>query len=433
MGSATHPLISSLECSTALHLTVLQWVASSCVWMSRRPPSATEFGVDYEVFRTGPKFQGVKFLPLGIHFVLFRSREQEHGIRQGFFIHVERHAQVIVREWSLEKEELGPPRPGLNVDNLERAVLSFQLDSGLGPYPKQHWKTWQRLSNFISAEVLQHCGVEFGAILLPGDAIEDAATSTKTQDGVIPYFPDLPRTVRFTALQKTRTDLSAEARTVYHFDRSERLEELIETEFGGKWKELIGELQLSFLVFLQLSSLAALEQWKQFIALLCSCERALASHVPLFLAFIKLFRTQLEQIPQDFFQDETTSENFLSPCLSSLLELIEADDAPRELREKAFHFRQLLASRFHWDFHEFAPVVMTPQHVSSTPGGRGYGNGGAPRGNPHHLEYRPKGSQHETPTHPQMTPPGADGMDVNAPVFKQGGGFNLQHVHGEAL
>ncbi|ETP51876.1 hypothetical protein F442_03057 [Phytophthora nicotianae P10297] len=332
-------------------------------------PAATEFGVDYEVFRTGPKFQGVKFLPLGIHFVLFRSHEQEHGIRQGFFIDVERHAQVIVREWSLEKEELGPPRPGLNVENLERAVLSFQLDSGLGPYPKQHLKTWQRLSNFISASVLQRCGVEFGAILLPGDAVEDAATSSKTQDGVIPYFPDLPRTVRFTVLQKTRTDLVAQARTAYHFDRSQRVEELIETEFGGDWKELIGELQLSFLVFLQLSSLAALEQWKQFIALMCSCERALSSHVWLFLAFIKLFRTQLEQIPEDFFQDETTSENFLRPCLLSLLELIEDDDAPSQLRLKAFHLRQLLASRFHWDstaeleLDEFAPVVVPEEEL----------------------------------------------------------------------
>ncbi|EGZ07069.1 hypothetical protein PHYSODRAFT_374901, partial [Phytophthora sojae] len=77
---------------------------------------------------------------------------------------------------------------------------------------------------------------------------------------------------------------------------------------------------------------------------------------------------------------------------------------------------------------------MKPQHPSSTPGRGGYGpNGGAPhpRGNPHHLaEYRPKGGpqQHDAPAHPQMTPPGADGMDVNAPVFKQGGGFNLQHT-----
>lgn len=83
-------------------------------------PQMTEFGVDYEVFRTGPKFQGVKFLPLGVHLVVFRAKEQEHGIRQGFFVRVERHAQVIVREWSADKEELAPPRPGLNVEALER-------------------------------------------------------------------------------------------------------------------------------------------------------------------------------------------------------------------------------------------------------------------------------------------------------------------------
>lgn len=88
-------------------------------------PHATEFGVDYEIFRTGPMFQGVKFLPLGIHFVVFRSREQEHGIRQGFFVRVTRHAQVIVREWSAEKEELGLPRAVLNIEHLERTSLSL--------------------------------------------------------------------------------------------------------------------------------------------------------------------------------------------------------------------------------------------------------------------------------------------------------------------
>uniref|UniRef100_M4BIW4 AAR2 protein n=1 Tax=Hyaloperonospora arabidopsidis (strain Emoy2) TaxID=559515 RepID=M4BIW4_HYAAE len=333
-------------------------------------PEATEFGVDYEVFRTGSKFQGVKFLPLGIHFVLFRSREQEHGIRQGFFIHIERHAQVVVREWSFEKEELGPPRPGVNVENIERAVLSFQLDSCLGPYPKQHLKTWQRLSNFISPSVLKHCGVSFGGILLPGDAVEDTSTTSPTQENVIPYFPDLPRTVRFTSLRKTRPDLVAAARTTYHLDRSERLEELIEEQYGGDWKSLLGELQLSFLLFLQLSSLAAFEQWKELVALLSSCERALSAHLPLFVAFVRLFQTQLKQIPEDFFQDETTRRNFLSPCLVSLLELIDDDEAPEQLRQKARQLRQLLAQRFHWDFSaeletdEFAPVVVSTEELA---------------------------------------------------------------------
>lgn len=41
------------------------------------------------------------------------------------------------------------------------------------------------------------------------------------------------------------------------------LEELLVHDFGGCWQELLGEFQLAFVVFLQLSSLAALEQWKQ--------------------------------------------------------------------------------------------------------------------------------------------------------------------------
>lgn len=44
---------------------------------------------------------------------------------------------------------------------------------------------------------------------------------------------------------------------------SAMLEELIASSFGGSWRELLGEFQLAFVLFLQLSSLAALEQWKQ--------------------------------------------------------------------------------------------------------------------------------------------------------------------------
>lgn len=92
-------------------------------------PEGTEFGVDYEVFRTGSKFQGVKFLPLGLHLVVFRAKEQEHGIRQGFFVRVTQHAQVLVREWRLDQEELGPKRPETNLENLTRTLRCVCFDS----------------------------------------------------------------------------------------------------------------------------------------------------------------------------------------------------------------------------------------------------------------------------------------------------------------
>jgi hypothetical protein len=82
-------------------------------------PEGTLFGIDYEVFRTGPKFQGLKFIPLGIHFVVFLSKDHEHGVRQGFFINVERHMQVLVKEWSFEKEEFVDISPIFNYTSLE--------------------------------------------------------------------------------------------------------------------------------------------------------------------------------------------------------------------------------------------------------------------------------------------------------------------------
>ncbi|TMW59483.1 hypothetical protein Poli38472_004552 [Pythium oligandrum] len=334
-------------------------------------PEATEFGIDYEVFRTGPKFQGVKFVPLGVHFVVFRSREQEHGIRQGFFVNIERHGQVVVREWSAEKEELGPPRPGLNVEHLERAVLSFQLDSGLGPYPKQHAKVWQRLSKYISTSVLQRCGVDLGSLILPGD-VEDAQTAAE-DGGVIPFFPDLPRTIRFTRLMRRNTaEMTVQERTAYHFDKSAMVLELLSSVYQQDWKELLGELQLAFIAFLQLSSLTAMEQWKQMLLMLCSCEQALTTHVELFRAFLKLLRTQLEQIPVDFFQDELTGDNFLRPCMASLLELLRDAECPPELGSMGEQLTGLLQSRFHLDLgtellddDEFAPVVVAPDELDA--------------------------------------------------------------------
>lgn len=39
------------------------------------------------------------------------------------------------------------------------------------------------------------------------------------------------------------------------------------------------------------------DQWRagQFISLLCSCDSALESQLPLFVAFLKVFRVQMEQ------------------------------------------------------------------------------------------------------------------------------------------
>lgn len=34
-------------------------------------PEGTDFGIDFMVFRCGPKFKGVKFIPPGVHIVYY--------------------------------------------------------------------------------------------------------------------------------------------------------------------------------------------------------------------------------------------------------------------------------------------------------------------------------------------------------------------------
>jgi hypothetical protein len=125
-----------------------------------------------------------------------------------------------------------------------------------------------------------------GAIVVPG-GIDDGALGEAATSGVVPFFHDQPRTVRFTALhQRDVAAMTPQERTLYYFDKrcdachckrrsvgrletdliamaSAMLMDLVTNAFDGSWQDLLGEYQLAFIVFLQLSSLAALEQWKQ--------------------------------------------------------------------------------------------------------------------------------------------------------------------------
>ena len=118
-----------------------------------------EFGIDYEVFRTGEKFLGVKCIPPGLHFVVSSPPSSGEsgglGIRQGFFF-VSEPNQVLVREWDPETESLQPPNAQrIHLLNLQQSVRAFELDQSLGLYPQQHMKIWHKLSQYISASVLQ--------------------------------------------------------------------------------------------------------------------------------------------------------------------------------------------------------------------------------------------------------------------------------------
>lgn len=51
-------------------------------------PQNLEFGIDYNVWKTGPKFKGLKGIPPGVHFVYYNiASHSATSFRSGFFIH----------------------------------------------------------------------------------------------------------------------------------------------------------------------------------------------------------------------------------------------------------------------------------------------------------------------------------------------------------
>ena len=59
----------------------------------------------------------------------------------------------------------------------------------------------------------------------------------------------------------------------------------------------------------------AFEQWKQLVRLLCYSEDSLVKHVNLFKGFLSCIHFQLKEVPDDFFVDIVSRNNFLTTTL----------------------------------------------------------------------------------------------------------------------
>ena len=81
------------------------------------------------------------------------------------------------------------------------------------------------------------------------------------------------------------------------------------------------------------------------------------------LSFFFLF-SQIREVPDDFFFDIVSSNNFLVALLTRMFRSVEANEAvDARLRDRADKFKANLAKKFDWDFgeddeDEDAPVVV---------------------------------------------------------------------------
>ncbi|KZF22751.1 AAR2-domain-containing protein [Xylona heveae TC161] len=275
------------------------------------PPSAL-CGIDLLSFTTSPRFHGIKHLPPGLHFV-FTAINNSSSVRHGVWLRVERPssqpAEVLIKKWDAEKEELVDEKD--EAEQLRwRANLGAIWREGLSPYrqtvgqrdddePVEETNDWQALTDCITPTLLtritrgdwSHWALSSASSAK--EDLEEIAGLPSNAAGEEPghelhFLPvDLRRTWREGAIGRERTEGAQ--------DRSWALGFIIDRHCSFRLEnEIIGELQMTFLMVLTLGNYSCLEQWRRIVSLLFTSRSATKTRPDLFVRFLKALKVQLQ-------------------------------------------------------------------------------------------------------------------------------------------
>ncbi|WRT66488.1 uncharacterized protein IL334_003447 [Kwoniella shivajii] len=305
-------------------------------------PEGSEFGID-GVFNVIRKFSGIKFLPPGLHLITWSSIPSSSStssssssssvtvsspqggvpIRNGLIRFFSPRQRVLLR-YDPSSEEVNDVKGEITDDKLR------SIDVELAPYPFDHHPQWKSLTSCITQEtvdtVLGEDGKRIGRVDGMTNVIGEEEDSKemkieltnlpskyKSQDGL--------NFVRFNLRRSWRSGAIGEEVTKFSKDKSWLLGDVITNQLGGNPTKLISQLQLSFILLLNLSSYSALLVYKRILNLLCQSPTFISSpdtyldtstssssspkHVQnTYRALIDTLAAQISSIPEGTFDTE---------------------------------------------------------------------------------------------------------------------------------
>jgi len=321
-------------------------------------PVNTEIGVDMNSWNTGPNFKGIKMIPPGVHFIYWSSVSKEGQVapRSGFF-HEFNSKEVMIKKYNPISESFDEV---IDQEEINRFKVNLKnLDSNLGAYPYDSWKKWVSLTNKISSITIKRLEPPSGIIQSVTELIpetfktnresikdEEMISESSNQRNVTEEGREnekLPKMkckassqIHFTPIPAKYPINSTPAEVTKHsMDSSYQLNQYLEVFqrlYGdvvsnsmsdrNQVDEILGELQFSFICFLVAQNYDAFEQWKQLLKMFCTCDEALANHTHLYMTLISDLHFQIREVPEDFFVDIVSSNNFLVALLTSLFTLV---------------------------------------------------------------------------------------------------------------
>ncbi|KAI9189013.1 hypothetical protein H9P43_000440 [Blastocladiella emersonii ATCC 22665] len=356
MGSRIDPRAMRADMDPDTALTLFDRAAKLLV---RGLPDHSDFGIDFAEWETGPRFQGLKFIPPGLHLVHYRpgklSGEHRRAsesmlggdleFRLGFFHHFQ-EGETLVCEWDAANEEL-VLEPALDPDQVSRYKLAIrEFDPHLGTYPiNETADKWRRLTHLITPQLLcraippppRYAGKDLylisatcesnldaipqrgGARQAPSSAVVPASTENEPRL----FFADFDLKRSWDTTAASAGKLTPAQITQHSLDKSWLLGHVL----GNRPGDLLAEVQLAFVCLLVAHNFAGFEQWKRIMHLVCQSHDAVEERPDFFVDFLSVLKIQLEECPADFFVDALASGNFIHHLLVELMESIhEAED-----------------------------------------------------------------------------------------------------------
>ena len=277
-------------------------------------PSGVTIVVDHREFGVSPGqvVHGVRDLCVGAHFCATVCAAGQFP--SGFFFIVEREGHVVVRKWDSEDECLKECETKEDADALAFRVTSCaSYASKMLRYDKAWREPWRDLTGHITRDTIARVSPVGKVISVLGEPDGTGGTFQQSdhekrleeqlqvgRDSAPAssspahhsrrckcFYVEVPRKLDSKGL--TGRDL-----TLLYLDKTRVLEDVVETKLGGRYEELLGELEFAFVAFAMCQSLAGFQQWKQLTCLLLGCEEAPLTRVPdIYYAFLRTLRSQI--------------------------------------------------------------------------------------------------------------------------------------------
>ena len=286
----------------------------------------------------------------------------------------------MAKKWNPQTESIDDYT--FSEEELERFKSHKQdMDRFLGAYPYDEYKRWISLTSslnesFVFKLVPDLKIISSGSCLIgenfEGKSTEHLFQEPKTIQEAESRLPNMTHqkgtNINFSQIPSKHYPQGTHPTKITQssIDLSDRLEQLILIQDSNE-KNVLCELQFSFVCFLIGQVYDAFEQWKNLVNLLCNCERAVLKYPHVFTDLINILYFQLKEMPDDFFVDVISKENFLTVNLHNLFENIRDaclldESTLKSLNEKNNKFKNYLQQRFSFDFDscpdEYQPVVV---------------------------------------------------------------------------